>query len=296
MAFQNEEKDKRAAELAIANKELAFQNEEKEKRAAELAIANKELAFQNEEKDKRAAELVIANKEMAFQNEEKDKRADELVIANKELAFQNEEKDKRAAELAIANKELAFQSEEKDKRADELVIANKEMDFQKNLAGHDALTGLINRNSLEDRIDQAIKLSKRNKSSAAVFFIDIDDFKKINDDYGHAIGDLLLQNLAKRIQAHIRQVDTLARIGGDEFVLLLPDIKNEDNAIQLAQLIIHLMAEEFSIEGKKHMITLSIGISLYPKEDSKSLLTSADSAMYYVKKHGKNNFKLSIIG
>ncbi|WP_339708017.1 ATP-binding protein, partial [Algoriphagus aquimarinus] len=103
---QNEEKDKRAAELVVANKELVFQNEEKEKRAAELVIANKELAFQNEEKDKRAAELVIANKELAFQNEEKEKRAAELDIANKELAFQNEEKEKRAAELVVANKEL----------------------------------------------------------------------------------------------------------------------------------------------------------------------------------------------
>ncbi len=92
--------------MGIANKELAFQNEEKGKRAAELIVANKELAYQNEEKEKRAAELEIANKELAFQNEEKEKRAAELIIANKELAFQNEEKGKRAEELSIANKEL----------------------------------------------------------------------------------------------------------------------------------------------------------------------------------------------
>ncbi len=130
LAFQNEEKEKRAAELIIANKELLFQNEEKEKRAAELIIANKELLFQNAEKEKRAAELTIANREFAFQNEEKEKRAAELIIANKELAFQNEEKEKRAAELIIANKELAFQNEEKEKRAAELIIANKELAFQ----------------------------------------------------------------------------------------------------------------------------------------------------------------------
>ncbi|MDZ7836916.1 MAG: ATP-binding protein [Actinomycetota bacterium] len=124
---KNEEKEKRAAELIIANKELAYQNEEKEKRAAELIIANKELAYQNEEKEKRAAELVIANKELAYQNEEKEKRAAELVIANKELAYQNEEKEKRAAELIIANKELAYQNEEKEKRAAELVIANRKL-------------------------------------------------------------------------------------------------------------------------------------------------------------------------
>ena len=130
MAFQNDEKGKRADELVIANKELAFQNDEKEKRADELVIANKELAFQNDEKEKRADELVIANKELAFQNDEKGKRADELVIANKELAFQNDEKEKRADELVIANKELAFQNDEKEKRADELVIANKELAYQ----------------------------------------------------------------------------------------------------------------------------------------------------------------------
>jgi len=127
LAFQNDEKEKRAAELGIANKELAYQNDEKEKRADELAIANKELAYQNNEKEKRAAELEIANKELAYQNGEKEKRADELGIANKELAYQNNEKEKRADELGIANKELAYQNNEKEKRADELGIANKEL-------------------------------------------------------------------------------------------------------------------------------------------------------------------------
>src|SRR5260221_31387 len=137
LAFQNKEKEKRAAELLIANKELDFQNEEKGKRAAELIIASKELIFQSGEKKKRAAELIVANKELVFQNGEKEKRAAELIIANEELVFQNEEKEKRAAELEIANIELAFQNEEKEKRAsekeksaEELIIANKELAFQ----------------------------------------------------------------------------------------------------------------------------------------------------------------------
>ena len=137
LAFQNQEKEKRAAELIIANKELAFQNQEKEKRAAELIIANKELVFQNQEKEKREAELIIANKELAFQNQEKEKRAAELIIANKELAFQNQEKEKRAAELIIANKELAFQNQEKEKRAAELIIANKELLAFTYISSHD---------------------------------------------------------------------------------------------------------------------------------------------------------------
>jgi len=135
LAFQNEEKEKRAAELIIANKELLYQSKEKQNRADELIIANKELLFQNEEKENRAAELIIANKELVFQNEEKENRAAELIIANKELIFQNEEKENRAAELIIANKELIYQKEEKGKRADELIIANKELIYQKEEKG-----------------------------------------------------------------------------------------------------------------------------------------------------------------
>ena len=130
LLFQNGEKEMRAAELVIANKELVFQFGEKEKRAAELVIANKELVFQNGEKEMRAAELTTANIDFVFRNMEKEKRAAELDIANKELVFQNDEKEKRAAELAIANEELAFQNEEKEKRAAELIIANKELAFQ----------------------------------------------------------------------------------------------------------------------------------------------------------------------
>ena len=130
LLYQNEEKEKRAAELVIANEELLFQNEEKEKRAAELILANEELILQNEEKEKRAAELVLANRELAFQTGEKADRAAELIIANAELIHQNKEKDKRAAELIIANKELLFQNEEKEKRAAELIIANEELLFQ----------------------------------------------------------------------------------------------------------------------------------------------------------------------
>ena len=116
---------------------LHFRMMKKKKRAAELGIANKELAFQNEEKGKRSAELIIANKELAYQNEEKGKRSAELIIANKELAYQNEEKGKRAAELVVANVELAYQNEEKEKRAIELIMVNKELEQFAYIASHD---------------------------------------------------------------------------------------------------------------------------------------------------------------
>lgn len=130
LAVEAQEKEKRANELVIANKELAFQNKEKEKRAAELIIANKELQFQNSQKEIRAKELSTANKELAVQSREKEKRAAELITANKKLAAANilkekrkVEKDKRAAELIVTNRELAYQ----EKRGEELTIANNEM-------------------------------------------------------------------------------------------------------------------------------------------------------------------------
>lgn len=130
LALQNSEKENRAAELAIANRELIFQNSEKEKRAAELVIANNELVFQSKEKENRAAELVIANKELIFQNNEKEKRAAELIIANIELENQNREKEVRAAELILAISEL--------KDAKELILdANKELEAFSYSVSHD---------------------------------------------------------------------------------------------------------------------------------------------------------------
>ena len=132
-SFQNQEKKKRADELAVANIELNYQTKEKKKRASELIIANIELASQNEQKKKRAADLVIANVELAFQTEEKAKRAAELVIANVELAFQNEEKGKRAAELIISKIKNALQNEAKEKIAAELIIADLALALQAEL-------------------------------------------------------------------------------------------------------------------------------------------------------------------
>jgi diguanylate cyclase (GGDEF)-like protein len=306
IAFQNEEKGKRAAELAIANKELALQHEEKGKRAAELAIANKELAFQNEEKDKRAAELAIANKELAFQNEEKDKRAAELAIANKELAFQNEEKDKRAAELAIANKEMAFQNEEKDKRAAELAIANKELAFQNeekdkraaelnSLAFYDPLTGLPNRRLLEDRLHHALAVSLRNRSEGALMFIDLDNFKDINDTLGHGFGDLLLQKAAKRLVSCLRAGDTVARLGGDEFVLILEGlgeipIEAATKAKAIGDKFLSTLNEPYQLDIHKYHSTPSIGVALfgYDGKSTQDLLQQADIAMYQAKQAGRN--------
>jgi len=201
LAFQNDEKEKRAAELITANTELAFQNDEKEKRAAELITANTELAFQNDEKEKRAAELIIANKELLYQSKEKQNRADELIIANKELIFQNEEKEKRAAELIIANKELVFQNEEKENRADELIIANKELIYQKEEKGKRADELIIANKELvfqnEEKQNRADELVIANKE----LLYQKEEKEKRADELIIANKELVFQNEEKQNRA-----------------------------------------------------------------------------------------------
>jgi len=220
---QNEEKEKRASELLIANKELIFQSGEKADRAAELVIADEELAFQTEEKADRAAELLIADKELVFQNEEKADRAAELVIANIELVFQNNEKEKRAEELLVANKELVFQNEEKEKRAVELDNVNKELALQNNtisfLNYHDCLTGLYNRSYFEE---EKIRLDTQRQLPISIIMGDINGLRLINDGFGHSKGDELLIEISKILKSCGREEDIVARIGGDEFGILLP--------------------------------------------------------------------------
>lgn len=167
-------------------------------------------------------------------------------------------------------------------------------DKLRNLAEHDALTGLIAPNIFHDRVEQAFIFAKRHKTYFATFFIDIDDFKQINDKLGHATGDLALCAVAKKIQTCIREIDTLARIGGDEFGLLLLEMKDENSVITVAEKIIHCFSKGVLVDKQKMRLTLSIGISIYPGDGSqeRELIKRADEAMYYVKKHGKNNYKL----
>ncbi len=124
----------------------------------------------------------------------------------------------------------------------------------------------------------------------AVCFLDIDGFKNINDTYGHHIGDLVLCTAAKCMQKCIRDVDTLARFGGDEFALILSYLNEEKDVIKIVKKLIRLFSKGFFIENYNLRVTLSIGISIYPKDGMHDLLKKADAAMYYVKKHGKNNF------
>jgi len=161
----------------------------------------------------------------------------------------------------------------------------------KHLAEHDTLTGLPNRALLSDRLEQALHTAKRNQEHLGLIFLDLDKFKPVNDDYGHATGDLLLQEVATRISNCLRESDTVARIGGDEFIVLLPTIDSQNDAFMVAEKIRHALNLPFNCQ--KHMLSIaaSLGVASYPEhgEDEISLAKSADIAMYYAKELGRNN-------
>jgi diguanylate cyclase (GGDEF)-like protein/PAS domain S-box-containing protein len=161
------------------------------------------------------------------------------------------------------------------------------------MAHHDALTGLPNRVLFLDRVKQALARARWHGRIVAVLFLDLDRFKPINDSYGHEYGDELLRWVGKRLKSGLREGDTVARFGGDEFVILLDDIASEKDVTQLAQKILDLLGPPFSINEQDVHISASIGVSMYPDdgEDSQTLLRNADIAMYRAKDFGKNNFK-----
>jgi diguanylate cyclase (GGDEF)-like protein/PAS domain S-box-containing protein len=161
------------------------------------------------------------------------------------------------------------------------------------LAYHDLLTGLANRRLLQDRIDQAIGSAVRRNTNIAVCYLDLDHFKDVNDSLGHQAGDLLLQLVSRRLLSCIRTEDTLARVGGDEFVIMLNDIADSENATAIAQKIIHEIAIPYTIGNEDITVTPSIGISICPQDgwDSETLLKHADSAMYQAKQSGRATYR-----
>ena len=162
----------------------------------------------------------------------------------------------------------------------------------KYIGEHDSLTGLITRPLMNDRIQQGILWSDRHKNMMAICFLDIDDFKQVNDTYGHIIGDQLLIEISKRLKRCLRKTDSIARVGGDEFIFILLEINSEDAAINVIKKIFQCFKIPFQLDDLSITVTYSIGVSLYPKDGKKSLIEKSDSAMYYVKKNGKNNFKI----
>jgi len=161
------------------------------------------------------------------------------------------------------------------------------------LAQHDYLTGLPNRLLLSDRLMQAIAYAKRHATQLAVLFLDLDNFKHINDSLGHAVGDKLLESVASRLVSQVRHSDTVSRLGGDEFVVLVMEDAPAEHATITAEKVLHVLAAPHQLAGHELHITTSIGISVFPADggDAEALVKNADAAMYHAKKKGKNNYQ-----
>ncbi len=166
---------------------------------------------------------------------------------------------------------------------------------QEQLANHDILTGLPNRALFYDRLTLSLLLAKRQSQTIAVLFIDLDRFKSINDSLGHDAGDELLRVLARRFQSCIRASDTVARIGGDEFICILNNLTDAEDAAIVSKKLIECAAEKIELRQQTVFISISIGISIFPNDadDEKSLIRSADAAMYNAKKPGGEKYCFS---
>lgn len=161
------------------------------------------------------------------------------------------------------------------------------------LAHHDALTGLPNRTLLQDRLEQAVGKARRDCTKIAILFIDLDRFKVINDTLGHQVGDLLLKEVARRLNASVRDSDTVCRQGGDEFIIVLPEFEELSDVAHVAQKILENISRDFLLEGERLKVTPSIGISIYPDDGERIdvLIKNADTAMYHAKESGRANFQ-----
>jgi diguanylate cyclase (GGDEF)-like protein len=166
------------------------------------------------------------------------------------------------------------------------------------LAQHDALTGLPNRVLLDDRLTEAIARGRRHRKTVAVCFLDVDRFKKVNDTVGHVVADAVLQSIAARLSAGLRQSDTVCRYGGDEFVVVLSEIAQPDHAALVARKLLQAVAQPHHVGPLTLDCTVSLGISLFPShgETAAELIANADAAMYQSKRSGSGTYRVFVEG
>ena len=199
----------------------------------------------------------------------------------------------------VSAEHAARESLEASRDALERAVAERTTELEEakaraqHLADHDALTSLPNRRLLEDRLRQALALSQRNRKQTAVMFIDLDRFKPINDSLGHAVGDVLLREVSQRLVRQLREGDTICRIGGDEFVVVLPEVKRASDAAQVAQKVIEQVSAPVLVDECELAVTCSVGIAVFPDDgrDAETLIRNADAAMYHAKELGRANYQ-----
>lgn len=177
----------------------------------------------------------------------------------------------------------------------DITLQKRQEEQLQRIAHYDALTGLPNRVLLADRLQTAMRRTAREKSLLGVFYIDLDGFKAVNDAQGHQAGDYLLANLAERMQIILREMDTISRVGGDEFVAVITDLQTDTQAIQLAERLLQEITQTIDYHGHALSVSASIGVTFYPQTQelvAEQLLRQADQAMYQAKRDGKNRFNL----
>jgi len=246
-----------------------------------------------------AAAKSLARREAALARREAAVLVDEQAILRRREAADRREEAARAMaalgartveQLRKANERLVVATVGAQTMTEAAEQAAAQISY---MAEHDFLTGLPNRSLLTDRLAQSIALAKRRGKRVALMYLDLDHFKHVNDSLGHAVGDQLLQSAAKRLQACIRNSDTVSRQGGDEFVVLLTEVEAVRDAALAAEKLIAAMAAPHLIGVHRLHVTLSIGISLYPDDGKnvETVLRNADTAMYHAKRSGRNNYQ-----
>ena len=219
-------------------------------------------------------------------------RAAESGLRSTEASLSKEKAvlDEHILQLRQANGHLVVATIKAHELTAQIQATRDQMNYT---AHHDVLTDLPNRVLLQDRLGQAIEAARRQKRPLAVMFLDLDRFKYINDSLGHAVGDQLLQSVAQRLKDGLRHSDTISRQGGDEFVVLLPNIEHAEDAALSADKILAALTPPHHIGEHELHIGVSIGISIYPGDgqDTETLLKSADTAMYHAKENGRNTYK-----
>lgn len=219
-----------------------------------------------------------ANESLRHLNETLEQRIDEQTA---ELRTRETTLARRAQELTETNVELQREGAERRRSEEQLAY----------MAQYDHLTGLANRALFKDRLEQALARTKRSGTLMALMCLDLNRFKAVNDTLGHGAGDLLLKEVAKRLEGCVRASDTVARMGGDEFSIILDDLTEAQQIALVARKIIDNLARPFALDGHEAFVTTSVGIAVYPSSDGASLVADADSAMYSAKEQGQNTFR-----
>jgi len=274
------EKDIARRESAVVDDAAAILSREKAAAAREDAVDLREDAAHLREGAAQVREGEAQEREGAATSREQEIRVAEAQVAS----------DDHILMLQQASAHLVTAGIEAHKLTEQVQSAKVQLEH---LVHHDVLTDLPNRTLLQDRLGQAIELARRQDRQLAVMFMDLDQFKHINDSLGHAVGDQLLQSVAERLMGCVRHLDTISRQGGDEFVLLLPYIEHAEDAAFTAQKILVALAQPHRIDENTIHIGASIGISIYPDDgqDAETLIKCADSAMYHAKENGRNNYQ-----